>query len=327
MVGEGKTSLVRQWMRQSGIEEAGGSARSPFWWSFDPNKSEEDDFLAALIGHLSGLDGRSLPSAAAKANLAAALLPTVPRTAIVLDDVSVYQIDAGELHGSFSSGAIRDFLTYAGSADHRSLLILTSELPFPDLEPMKGFEQIQVDPLSREGGKHLLRANGIGGEDTVLDQLVADWGGNPQALTAVAIHLRTRHNGIASRAMNLPAMAESLPFENRLQAIGNAIQERRTPAEQAALEVLALARGTLDENVLLGLLRDLWTAGLGPPPPTTLEGLSASKAVRTSSVGLAPHPVLRNLYRTRLRVANPSFLKACHRLLANHYYADHQRSS
>jgi hypothetical protein len=327
MVGEGKTSLVRHWMYQRGVEETGGSDKSAFWWSFDPSKTEEDDFLAALIGHISGLDGRALPSAAAKANLAAALLPTVPRTAVVLDDVSVYQSDMGELYGCFRSGALKDFLTYASSADHQSLLILTSELPFPELEPINGFEQIHMNALSVDDGKRLLYANSVRGEEAVLDQLVADWDGNPQALTAVAIYLKTRHNGIARRTLDLLTMAESLSFENRLQALGNAIQERRTPAEQAALEVLALARGAIEESVLLGILRELQTVGLGPSPPLTLEGLSASKAVRMSSIGLVPHPVLRNLYRTRLRVANPRFLRACHRLLANHYYSARQRSS
>jgi Trypsin-like peptidase domain len=321
IAGEGKTSLVRQWLHESGAEEPVGSGKPPFWWSFDPQKAEEDEFLGALISHLSGLDGPALPSAAAKANLAAALLPGVSRTAIVLDDLSVYQSDAGELYGCFSSGAIKDFLTYACSAEHRSLLILTSEFAFPELEPMRGFEQIQLSPLSAEDGTDLLRANGISGEEAVLEQLVADWGGNPQALTAVAIYLKTRCNGIARRTVDPLKLAEGVSFRGRMQAVENAIQERRTPAEQAALGVLALARSAISESVLLGILHHLWVAGLGPQPPPTLDGLTASKAIRTSSIGLAPHPVLRNLYRTRLRVADPRFLSACHRLLANHYYA------
>jgi hypothetical protein len=321
LVGEGKTSLVRQWVAQSGIEHAVPPSRPPVWWSFDPTTAEEDDFLTVIIRHLLGPDARTPPSAAAKAHLAAALLPTVSRLAVVLDDVSPYQVDRGDLYGTFRGGALKDFLLYSAAADHDSLVILTSELPFPDLEPIKGFEQVEVGPMDRESGRQLLLENGVTGAEEVLDQLVDEWGGNAQALTAVAIYLKTRNGGIASRAADLPRMAEELPFENRLQAIGNAIQERRGPVEQVALELLALARRPLKVDVLLYMLRELSNMGLGPSPPPDLDDLTRSAAVRASAVGLAPHPVLRALYRKRLRVADPRLLRACHRLLGNHYYS------
>jgi hypothetical protein len=77
----------------------------------------------------------------------------------------------------------------------------------------------------------------------------------------------------------------------------------------------------IKESTLLAVLQRLSDIGFDlATPPRNLDALFRSKAVRVSSVGLAPHPVLRNLYRTRLRVATPGFLRACHRLLANHYY-------
>ncbi|GAA0909025.1 trypsin-like peptidase domain-containing protein [Virgisporangium aurantiacum] len=320
--GIGKTSLVRQWLGKIGAnDEADGP--SVFWWTFDPAKQEEDDFLVALIGHLSGgaLKGATIPSSAAKANLAAYLLQTVPRVIIVLDDLSSYQMESGDLYGCFQHSGIKDFVNYLISADQRTLAILTSDLPFPELENVPGVVFAAVEPLNADEGMRLLTMNGVHGDEATLHSIVADWGGHPQALTAVAIYLRTRHLGDARFAGDLPLGSADGSFADRLLAIGEAIQERRSQADRAALEVLALARGPLPADVLSRILARLAGTGHIPAAPSALGDLLRSAAVRESTAGFIPHPVLRNLYRTRLRKAPAEYLIAAHRLLANHYYA------
>jgi hypothetical protein len=207
------------------------------------------------------------------------------------------------------------------AADHENLIIATSELPYPELQHLRGFQGLHIDRLSSEVAIRLLRANGVIGEPSALEQIVADWDGHPQALTAVAIYLKSKHHGLAFAGINLPAMAEDASFEARLQAIGEAIQDRRTPAERLALEVLSLARGPLEVSVLIDVMRKLHASEWSSYPPVGLDNLFASEAVRHSSAGLLPHPVLRNLYRTRTRSRSAAVVNAVHRLLANHYYA------
>lgn len=321
--GIGKTSLVRQWLARFASAGGGPAGASVFWWTFDPTKQEEDDFLTALVAHLSAgaLDARNFPTAGAKANLAAYLLKGVPRLVIVLDDVTSYQVDHGELYGCFRPGAIKDFIDYLVSAEQQTLTILTSDLPFPELENVPGVANVHVDPLPEGDGVRLLAANGVIGDPETMRGIVADWGGHPQALTAVAIYLTSRNFGLARRVTDLPGIAGDDSFESRLQAIGEAIQERRRPAERTALEVLALARGPLPADALIGVLSALTDAGLAPPGPPDLGNLFRSEAVRESAMGYIPHPVLRNLYRARLKKARPEFVVATHRLLAAYYYA------
>jgi len=321
--GIGKTSLVIEWVRQSRALHGEEEVRTPFWWSFDPAKSEEDAFFTSLISFLSSgaVDGQNFASAGAKANLAAALLPGAGRSVIILDDLSSQQASEGDTYGTLTDGAMKDFLTYAAAAEHNSLIILTSEFPFSDFHELTGFSELHLGRLSIDAGKSLLAENGISGDPTTLESIVSDWDGHPQALAAVAIYLKTMYNGVARSPLDLSDLTTARTFETRLQAIGEAIQQRRTPAERAALAVLALARAPVSEEFLNEALESLSAVGLGPSPPPTLDGLYNSEAIRRSAAGILPHPVLRNLYRVALERDQSDTVRSTHRLLANHYYS------
>lgn len=320
MAGQGKTSLVRNWLRSATSADAPESA---FWWTFDESTAEVDQFFTALLRHLSkgAMDSAAVPTATAKAHVAAGLLYGA-RHLVVLDGLDVLQADRGETTGSLTSPALRDFLTYAASGQHRSLCVLTTQLPVRDLDPIRTVETLRLDRLSADEGLDLLRANGITGDDGVLRALVEDWSGHALALVAVAIYLRTKQHGQAERVEELPGSRQGLSFEKRLQTIGNAVQERRDPAERALLGHLALARLPLPAAALLGMVSDT-SVEVGHPTALrkSLYDLLRAEAVRPTPAGdLLLHPVLRSLYRARLRLAEPELVKAMHRALAEYYY-------
>ena len=319
--GQGKTSLVRRFLDD--LRESENRPQSVFWWTFDPSINEVDDFLAALIKHASAgaVDPTILPLGTAKANLAALLLQSEQRHMVILDGLDRLQADTGELAGSFTSQALRDFLSYVAAGNHRSLCILTGPRYYSDLEPVATFLGVPVGPLSRDEGRLLLSSNGVIGDDQVLGEIVDDWEGHPLALTAVAAYLRSRWAGNARRLAELPDVGTDMPFAVRLQAVGAAIEQRRSEQEQGALAILALARLPIPISILMGIVNE------DVPTTDTVElqlqitDLARSGVVRMTSAGdLLLHPVLRGLYRAWLNQENPDSLSSRHRSLAEYYY-------
>lgn len=322
--GQGKTSLVRTWLE--GYRRTAGPTQpqSVLWWTFDTGFSEIDDFLAAVIGHVSGgaVDPAVLPPGIAKANLAAAMLQSSQRHVIVLDGIDAMQAGRGDLAGSLTSPALKDFLSYVAAGQHESLCVLTGTRDFQDLEHLETFRSLRVGPLSAHAGRALLRANGVRGTDQVLDELVMDWEGHALALTAVALYLTAEEAGYARRLTDLPSRETRLPFGARLQAVGTIIEQQRTPVERTALMVLALARLPLPATMLARIVRRTGIHDAADDVAGQLSALADSDVVRAAANGdLLLHPVLRSLYRTEMLRARTPPTRDFHRFLAEYYYA------
>jgi hypothetical protein len=321
--GHGKTSLVRTWLESHRQFTSPHRPQSVFWWTFDPSSNEVDDFLAAVIKHVSdgAVDPAVLPPGSAKANLAAALLQTNRRHILVLDGLDGLQIDRGDLSGSLTSPALKDFLGYVAAGQHQSLCILTGAREFRDFEHIATFKGLTVGRLSAAEGRALLRSNGVSGDDHVLEAIVEDWEGHALALTAAATYIRGEWSGRARRLADLPSGNPRLPFATRLQAIGNLIEQQRSPVERTALTVLALVRLPLPLAALAAIVRIAGTNVNADDLETHLVALVDSVIIRATASGdLLLHPVLRSLYRTRLRTDDTQLLQSLHRLLAEYYY-------
>ena len=321
--GQGKTSLVRTWLE--GHRQTPGSAapRSVLWWTFDASFNEVDDFLAAVVSHVSDgkIDPAALPPGIAKANLAAALLQSSQRHVIVLDGLDAMQADRGDLAGSLTSPALKDFLDYVAAGQHQSLCVLTGTREYQDFEHIATFRSLRVGPLSPAEGRALLRANGVRGTDQLLDELVTDWEGHALALTAIAAYLTAERGGQARRLTDLPSRDPGLPFAARLRAVGSMVERLRTPVERAALIMLALARLPLPVTALAAIVRDTGVHDDTWHIQEVLSALADSEAVRKTANGdVLLHPVLRSLYRTELSAAGPQPAIDFHRLLAEYYY-------
>jgi hypothetical protein len=320
--GQGKTSLVRTWLDGHRQSTSLHRPESVFWWTFDPGLNEVDDFLAAVIRHVSdgAVEPAALPSGTAKANLAAALMQMNRRHIIVLDGLDGLQVDRGDLAGSLTSPALKDFLDYVAAGQNRSLCILTGAREFRDFENIATSRGLTVGRLSAAEGRALLRSNGVNGDDHVLDAIVEDWDGHALALTAAAAYICGEWSGQARRLTDLPSVSPHLPFVTRLQAIGNVIEQQRSPLERTALMVLALVRLPLPVEALAKMVN---VAGTNSDAGDLqqLATLVDSEVVRATATGdLLLHPVLRSLYRTQMHALGTQFLKHFHRQLAEHYY-------
>jgi hypothetical protein len=320
--GQGKTSLVRTWLDGKRDDSAGRRPQNVFWWTFDPDANEIDDFLAAIIKHISAgaINPDILPLGTAKANLAAALLEEAPEHIIVMDGLDRMQVPSGDLRGSFTSQALRDFLGYMTAGRSRSLCIVTAPHECRDLEHLVTFEGLPMERLSHSEGLHLLTANGVEGTDSDLNAIVEDWEGHPLALTAVATYIRQRFSGIARRIEDIPGGDSDLPLISRLTTIGVVLERQRSPLEQVAITILALVRLPLPLPDLARLVGRIEPRFAGAATQAELATLAASEVIRATQQGdLLLHPVLRNLYRLRLRKETAQ-RSGIHRMLAEYYY-------
>ena len=239
----------------------------------------------------------------------------------MLDGLDGIQVDRGDLSGSLTSPALRDFLGYVAAGQHQSLCILTGLREFRDFEHIATFAGLTVGRLSTAEGRALLLANGVSGDDHVLEEIVEDWEGHALALTAVAAYIRGEWSGRAQRLADLPNKNPDLPLETRLRAIGNIIEQRRSPLERTALTVLALARLPLPLEALTAIVRTVGKNGDADDLQTQLIALVDSEAVRATASGhLLLHPVLRSLYRAQIRIGGTQLSGKFHRLLAEYYY-------
>ena len=128
-------------------------------------------------------------------------------------------------------------------------------------------------------------------------------------------------SGQARRLADLPGGNSSLPLATRLQALGNLLEQRRSPLERVAICVLALTRLPLPLEALAAIVQATgMNVGVGDIEPQ-LDDLVDSEVIRATANGdLLLHPVFRSLYRARLRAGDSQSLRSLHRLLAEYYY-------
>lgn len=212
LAGEGKTSLVRQW-----LESLKGMPHEPyavFWWSFYTAPGVEH-FLEAALEFL-GVPKNRLHSAHHHLDpnwCIYLLLCASHRVLFVLDGLERVQEDLGEDLGTFSSPAMRNFLQAFATLDHPAFLVMTSRLPVTDLLAYPAHHAYDVTNLTTVEGRAYLRRVGVRGTDAELDELVQAWAGHAHSLNYVARYILDDCDGEARYAIkdairpeaNLPA--------------------------------------------------------------------------------------------------------------------------
>jgi hypothetical protein len=317
--GQGKTSLVREWVRRVSRRQDGGGFASVFWWTIDPDRPDVDQLLGAIIRNLSmgRLDPASIPSTEGRANLAAYLMST-GRHLLVLDGAEACQSLAMDLEGSIVSIGLLDFLRYLAAPGGNSVTVLTSRLTFPELEPISTYRELPLGALPDEEAVHLLAANGIYGSAAQLKSAAHCWGNHALALATLAVVLKRDHGGRAEQVWELP-ISDELPATARLRALGNLVERGRSDYEVRLLRVLALVRTPISPEVLADVTSAI--AGASEKYSAAIRHFVRTNMCRSDAAGrVMLHPTLANLYSAQVRLMAPSDLRVVHRTLAQYYF-------
>ena len=160
--GTGKTALVTHWATRASGERSREDLRGVFGWTFDV-----DQFTDTWARSLLSWGRQMFPESRVKSKLSLAdgilaLLERVPLL-LVLDGLEEVQKDYQvQGFGRFLQHSIlREVLTGACRANHRSLVILTSRFPFSDLVTFSGraAQMMEVPRLTAGEGSDLLAAS------------------------------------------------------------------------------------------------------------------------------------------------------------------------
>ncbi len=191
--GAGKTALVTRWVQDGGAARLPG-VRGVFGWSFYADPSAEH-WASALLDWARQDLGVTVPGTRRAAAAVLQLLRTVPLL-LVLDGLEVMQEGpAGGEFGRLLDGTLREVLVGACWGRHESLIVLTSRLPFADLESYDGGSARMLDMPAftiSEGSDVLASAGAEWLDEGERRQLVAAVGGHALAVEILALALADR---------------------------------------------------------------------------------------------------------------------------------------
>jgi tetratricopeptide (TPR) repeat protein/GTPase SAR1 family protein len=181
LAGEGKTSLVRNWIEgllrneYPDVPETDGV----FWWSFDTMFSVDTFFESALkfMSH-SLIDPTKVRSADVRAQIIGAMLGAGSYI-FVLDGLDSMQYERGDKYGRLVSAALREFLKLFCTPDHNSFCVITSRIPIFDLIEYTTYNHREINGLTNDEGIELLKKLGVKeSQKLILSDLVKERNGH-----------------------------------------------------------------------------------------------------------------------------------------------------
>jgi hypothetical protein len=119
-----------------------------------------------------------------------------------LERVQRQQTDASGIYGELEDPLLRGLLSRLCSGTGNARAIITTRFPVASIERWmgKGYSIIDVDQLTGDSARSLLRVQGVKGTDAELDGVIADYGGHALTLDLLAGALSKFFGGKPSKA-------------------------------------------------------------------------------------------------------------------------------
>ena len=331
--GVGKSTLVRRWLERLAGDNYRG-ARRAFAWSFYSQGTGErvtsaDRFITEALdwfGDKNPTEGSPWDKGQRLAGLVAK-----QKTLLVLDGMEPLQSDLDFEHGKVNDPALAMLID--GLARHNDgLCVITTRESVADLARFSDTtSERNLEQLSSEAGRALLRVRGVRGKDEEVEAATVSFGNHALAVNLLAEYLRDvpgRHISGATDISDLEVPDEEggqprrvmAAFEERFRA-GPEVEVLRMlglfdrpaePGEIAALRAAPSVLGltdrmqTLDEAGWLRVLQRLRDTGL----------LAQQSHHRPNH--LDAHPLVREHFGQRLKEAHPDAWREGHSRLYEH---------
>jgi tetratricopeptide (TPR) repeat protein len=342
--GEGKSSLARKWVETLNLQPS-NLPTGIFWWGFYENRSV-DEFIEAALKYMSGgrIDPRQVQSSNLRAQIIGAMIGA-GRYLFVLDGLEVMQHQEGDQYGFLQSNDLRDLLTFFARPDNQSFCLITSRAPMLDLMDYTTYTHRDVDRLSEEDGRALLRRLGVQGSDAELNKVVADWDGHALTLSILAAYLAERFNGDIHHLADIPIPTADEPRYERVHRVLRRYDEHLTEEEREFLKLFSVFRLPVQESAFEKVFEPLlgvWATRQGKPDSAFSKLFKRKKA--TDDIGWSPlqdmvnhlanyrlvrhdeheksyttHPLIRNHYFALFTKGDPSQEKAAHSQIKDYY--------
>ncbi len=338
--GVGKTALVNHWLERMGRDGYRG-ARRVFGWSFYSQGTKEnygsaDQFVDAALRFFGDLDP-AVGSSWDRGVRLAQLVRQQP-TLLILDGIEPLQWGPGPQEGQLRdrAGGMYSLLREL-SYGMEGLCIASSRIDLTDLPGSPGPGPVRcrdLENLSVEAGRAVLRRAGVEGPDAELDAAVAEYEGYALSLILLGEYLKEFLQADARRRDRVPNLHEETRTGGHafrvMEAYDAALLAEGRYAERQILRILGLfdrpaSKGCLDAlcckpsiqrttTALVKLEEEGWSEAIGrlrrwrlvAPPAAHDDG------------SLDTHPMVREYFRRRLSRDSRAGFRAGHKRLYTH---------
>ncbi len=328
--GMGKSTLVNKWLEALEHDNYRG-ARRVYGWSFYSQGSGDrvtsaDLFIVEALQWFGDAD----PTAGSpwdKGRRLAALIQQ-EKTLLLLDGLEPLQSSLEHERGRIKDPALA-MLIEELARYNPGLCLITTRVDVADLEPFSATaRQKDLERLSVEAGRALLRVEGVRGTDDELEEAIHAFGHHALALNLLATYLRAIPGQAIEHAANIPSVDVTEEAGKHARRVMAAFEQRF--GEGPEVELLRML-GLFDRPADLQTLDALRRAPVIPDLTRHVQKLSdegwlqlitklrQAKLIAPMSQcqpdALDAHPLIREHFSERLRVRNKMAWRTGHRQL------------
>lgn len=334
--GVGKSALTKKWLEYMAADNYRGAAKVYAWSFYSQGTGERvtsaDLFVNDALQYFGDPDmAASARSPWDKGQRLAELIQQ-QRTLLILDGLEPLQSDFDHDRGAVKDPAVGMLLS-ALAKNNPGLCLISTRVALPGpLTESSAVQQKQLDQISDEAGRALLRVNGIKGTDAQLEQLTRDFGNHALAINLLVSYLGDapgRHATAAAHIPDLDIPEEDGKHPRRVMA---AIAERLGPSAELDLlhimglfdrpiqveEINYLRSKTLDCDLLDRIVNssdNQWQR--------VLDNLRSKNLIAPPSHhdldALDTHPLVRKHFGDELRTQDESTWRQAHERLYEYY--------
>jgi tetratricopeptide (TPR) repeat protein len=336
--GVGKSAIVNHWLQRMAKDDYRGAHRV-FGWSFYSQGQREhtvsaDQFIDAALRFFSD----PKPEEGSPWDKGERLAQFVRRkpTILALDGVEPLQSSVPGEMGRIHDPAL-DTLLRELSHGMDGLCVLTSRVDFPDLplsDESGPCRRVNLERLSTEAGRHLLREADVKGLDHELDTAVEEYEGHALALVLLAEYLVKFLSGDIVRRDQIPPFPKQTRAGRHafrvMEAYDKALEKGGMEAERAILRIIGLfdrpaGKGCLDALRRPPAVEGVTDAIVNLTDREWLEAVGMLRALRLITPAPDPdggsvdaHPLVREWFGMKLEQDSPEGFRQGHGRLYEH---------
>jgi hypothetical protein len=326
--GVGKSALINRWVHDIGKDHY-RAAEKVFAWSFYSQGTNErvtsaERFIDTALRWF-GESGFETLSARDKGKGLAKRI-NEHRTVLILDGLeplqSAHAIDKGKIKDPALETLLKNL-----NKQNKGLCIITSRIALQ--KPPFGGLMVNLEHISKEAGRTILKRRGIRGENQEIEQCVKDFGNHALAVNLLGEYLRLFDGRTIRKAKEIPELPNT-PKEKGKHArrvISALYSHFKKIGLQAEYELLKLS-GLFDRPMPKEDLIELASSRL-----SGFENLiSSERAINTlrryklfypesthSPDTIDCHPIIREHFADELQKKDPAVWKKANAILYNYY--------
>jgi tetratricopeptide (TPR) repeat protein len=339
--GAGKSALMNEWLQKLQADNYRG-AEAVLGWSFYSQGTKEratsaEQFLNWVIDRL-GVKIETTSSTVKGEAIAQAMFGR--RVLLLLDGVDPLQHGPGPQIGQLKDIGLRALLRHLAAAAPNatpSLVVLNSRFAIRDIDRwvLTSAPVLNLDQLSDTAGAALLRDNGVVGAEQELRAASREFGGHPLALGLLASYLRETQSGDVRRRDHIRAFFtdEENPRHDHAKRVMESYEREwlaGQPVMQAVMFIIGLFDRPASDDCLRALRAKPVIAGLTEAIADLDENGWRRAVARLREVRLLSppdssepdvldaHPLVREWFGERLKIANEAAWRAAHGRLYEH---------